>query len=194
MNNILDGITTPEELLDFMSKNIKYGYLTKNNMICHYEDKDFSVNWYDTYILENTEDILKTKVGTCFDQTEFEREWFIRNNYEIKTIYEQVLVPYENFFPVHSFLIYKTQEKWNWFENSDSENRNIYSFDSLEKLLKYQYKCYVDLLYKYNITSQEVNKIIVTEFEKPKEHINAYSYIDFAINSKKIDIHIKNDS
>ena len=51
---ILKDINTPEELLDFMSNNINYGYLGKNGRVYHYDDKDFDSSWYREYILENS--------------------------------------------------------------------------------------------------------------------------------------------
>ena len=44
---IFDSIKTPEELLDFMSSNIDYGYLGKNGRVFHYTDIDFNDKWYD---------------------------------------------------------------------------------------------------------------------------------------------------
>ena len=75
-------IKTPEELLEFMDNNINYGYLGKNNKVYYFGDVDFDKDWYNEYILESKDDILKTGIGNCFDQTELERCWFLENDYE----------------------------------------------------------------------------------------------------------------
>ena len=73
---MMHNIKTPEELLDYMKNNIQYGYLGNNGKIYHYNDFDFDKDWYQEYILENKDDVIKNKVGNCWDQVEFEREWF----------------------------------------------------------------------------------------------------------------------
>ena len=52
INEIFDRIDSPYELLNFMSKNINYGYLGKSVRVYHYDDIDFNDNWFDDYILK----------------------------------------------------------------------------------------------------------------------------------------------
>ena len=183
----MDEIRTPEELLNFMSNKINYGYLGKNGRVYHYDDIDFNSDWYEQYILESTDDLLNNLFGNCWDQVEFERDWFLKKGYEIKTIYEMVKLDYDNEYPTHSFLVYKDKnDYWYWFENADFDNRGIHKFNSFDELLNYQYKKYVEFLKTFNITDEELEKIIVTEFDKPKEHISAEEYLNHVINSQQI--------
>ena len=182
----MNNIKTPEALLDFMSKNINYGYLGKNGRVYHYDDIDFNEEWEQLYILESPSDVLKNLYGNCWDQVEFEREWFLKEGYQIKTIYEMVKLDYDNDYPTHTFLIYKDNEYWCWFENADFNNRGIRKFITIDEVLNYQYKKYLDFLKTFNITSEEIEKIIMTEFDKPKEHINVKEYLEHVINSKEI--------
>ena len=179
----MDNIKTPEELLEFMSK-INYGYLGKNGRVYHYDDADFNLDWYNQYILESSDDILKNLYGNCWDQVELERFWFLENGYNIKTIYEMVKLDYDNDYPSHSFLVYQDNNYWYWFENADFNNRGIHKFNSLDELLSYQYQKYVDYLKIFNIKDDEIEKIIVTEFDKPKEHISAKDYLNHVNNSE----------
>ena len=183
----MDDIKTPEELLKFMDNNINYGYLGKNGRIYHYDDHDFNSDWYEQYILENSDDILSSYCGNCWDQVEFERDWFLRNGYKIETIYEMVKLDYNNVYPTHSFLIYKDKnDDWCWFENADFNNRGIHRFKSYDELLNYQYKKYVEFLKTFNISDEEINKIIITKYDKPKQHISAKEYLNHVINSTMI--------
>lgn len=184
----MNDIKTPEELLNFMSNKIKYGYLGKNGRVYHQEDCDLNQDWYEQYILESKENILNNLYGNCCDQVELERDWFSQNGYEIKTIYEMVKLDYENEYPTHAFLIYKEDNHWYWFENSDINNRGIHRFNTVDELLNYQYCKYVELLKAFNITNKELEKIVVTEFDKPKEHISAEEYLNHVTNSKQIRI------
>ena len=63
----MTNIKTPEELLDFMSNNINYGYLGKNGRVYHYDDLDFNLDWYEQYILENKDDIFNAMVQHAAD-------------------------------------------------------------------------------------------------------------------------------
>ena len=183
----MEKINTPNELLEFMSARINYGYLGKNGRVYHYDDKDFNSDWYEQYILETDEELLNNLYGNCWDQVEFERSWFLKNKYEIKTIFEMVVLDYDNNYPTHSFLAYKDKNNcWCWFENSDFNNRGIHRFNTYNELLKYQYKKYVSYLRTFNITEKELENIILTEFSKPKEHSSASEYLNHVIDSKKI--------
>lgn len=182
-------IKTPQELLEFMSNNINYGYLGKNKRIYQFDDPDFDSDWKEQYILESKDELLKNLVGNCWDQVEFERDWFINKGYEVKTIYEMVLLDYENKYPTHSFLVYKDEnDNWCWFENSDFNNRGIHKFSTLKELLDYQYSKYLQYLKTFDITNEEICKIIVTEFERPNENISAEEYLNHVTNSKKINL------
>ena len=68
-----NNIYSPNELLEFMSNNINYGYLGKSGRVYHYNDKDFNEKFFDEYILESSEKILKTLFGNCWDQVELKR-------------------------------------------------------------------------------------------------------------------------
>jgi len=194
INEIFNKINSPHELLEFMSKNINYGYLGKSGRVYHFDDSDFNEKWFNEYILESKENILKTLYGNCWDQVELERYWFKKHGYEIKTIYEMVKLNYDNSYPSHSFLIFKDKDGfWNWFENSDYENRGIHQFDSIDKLLEYQYSKYLDFLKAFNIKEDEIKKIIFTEFEGPPKNISASEYLDFVINSTLINVILKDE-
>ena len=184
----MDSIKNPLELLDFMSSNIKYGYLSKNGRLYYYDDEDFNSNWYNEYVLESSRDVFNNLCGNCFDQVEFERDWFLRNGYTIKTIFMMVLLPYKNNYPSHSFLIYKEGSKWCLFENADYNNRGIFKFNTIIELIKYQYDKYLEYLKTFNISDEEIDNIIIREFQKPKSGIGAKEYLDFVINSSKITV------
>lgn len=180
-------IKTPEELLEFMDTNISYGYLGKDGKIYREGMPDFNDCWYENYILSTTKDILKTGVGNCFDQTEFEREWFIQNGYEIKTFYHMIKLPYPNDYSTHSFLTYKKGGKWYYFEHSWSALKGIHKFNTLEELLKFEYNENYKELRKQNIKNDELSYFEIREFDRPTPHLSAKEYIDFCIKSKKID-------
>ncbi len=176
-------IQNPEELLDFMNKNINYGYLSKNDKIYHQDDPNFDKDWYNNYILESTEDILNTKVGNCFDQVEFEREWFLKHNYEIKVFFHIINLSYDNPYPTHTFLTYKYNNKFYWFENAWNELKGIHEFDTMEELLNFEYEENVKNLKRFNIKDEELKCFKINEIKIPKKHITAKEYLNFCLKN-----------
>lgn len=194
MNELLidkyNDISNPNDLYKFIVNNIEYGYLGKNGKIYNVNDENFYKDWLENYILQFSEDILKTRIGTCWDQVEFERYWFKEYGYEIKTIYEMVYVDYENDYPTHSCLFYKDliTNDWYWFECADYANRGIYKFNNFENALMFQLNKYKECLKNYNINFNEINNIVVYEYGLPKRYIGVNEYIDFCLNSNKLNI------
>jgi hypothetical protein len=179
-------INTVEELYNFLDNNISYGYLGNSGRIYHFDDADFNDNWKEEYILEDKDDLLRTGYGNCWDQVELERAWFRKHNYEYKTIFEMVLLDYDNNYPSHTFLIYKDGDNWYWFEHADFDNRGIHKYISIEELINDQYSKYLDLLKKNNITNEEISKIILTEYDEPNKNVNSEEFLEHVINSKRI--------
>lgn len=172
-----NNIKTPEELFDFLTKNISYGY-KGSDKIYKVEDKDFNKNWYSKYILQNEKDILKNKVANCYDLTELERTWFTNKGYNIETYFMMVSLNKKNNYPTHSFLIYENDNEWYLFEVSDEKNKGIYKFPNTHELLKYKLNLYINELNLLNIKEQEKDCIVLKEFTKPNEHISAKEYIE----------------
>lgn len=177
-------IKNPHKLLKFISENIQYGYLGKDGRLYRIYDDDFNNKWYDNYILQNYNDVLKNKLGTCWNQVEFERKWFIEHNFKIKTFYEQVVLDYDNDYSTHTFLVYIEKQKWYYFENADFNNRGIYEFDSLDILLYHIRKIYIKLLKNQNIKDDEIDKIVIKEYTTPNTHISAKKFISHCLGDE----------
>ena len=180
-------LKTPEELMDYMKDNFEYGYLDKDNNIHHYDDPNYDdLDWFNIYMLESEQDILETNVGTCFDMTELERDFLERNGYTVHTYFEMILLDYNNPYPMHSFLVYEKDSKYYYFEFSDYNNRGIYEYNNIIELLNEQIKKYMNKLEEYNIKEEEKGKLIITKFDKVKEHASEEEYLDHVLNSKNI--------
>ncbi len=180
MQNKYDNINSPEELLAFMVQYFRYGYKDNKDLIHFPEEADYESLWFDNYVLQSDTELLKTKVGNCFDAVEFERSWFKNHDYEFKTIFEMVQLDYTNCYPMHSYLIYKDEsDNWNYFEWADYDNRGIYCYKTLTEALDYQLKIYIKRLKCLNISSEEIKKIIRTCFPEPPKKCGALKYIEF---------------
>lgn len=180
-------IKSPNDLLMFMKKNFSYGYTDKNGKKHYPEDKDFNLYWYDNYSLSSFDDVINNKIGNCWDLVEFERKWFLDNGYEVNTFYEMVVLDYDNIYPTHSFLTYKDNNKYYWFEYADLANIGIHEFNSEKELINYQITKYISFLKnEFNIKEKELSKIRLYNFLKPVEKLSARKYIDFVTSGKSI--------
>lgn len=179
------NISTPKELLDYMSNNIKYGFVDENGMIYNNPDSnDWKENWYDKCIVQDGLGLLNTKYGICWDQVELERKWFEENKYKYKTLFLWFDI-YNSDLPTHTFLIYEYETKFYWFENSFEKYRGIHSFNSEKELID-------DVKNKQLEYAISINKAIPEyyqylkyyEYSKPIKNIHVYEYIKHVTSQK----------
>ena len=178
----MKSIKTPEELLKYMDI-INYGFVDENNNV--YQDEDFEQNVFSKWKLSSPERLLKVKYGHCFDQVELEREWFT-NKYPIHTYYMMFLVPYENPFSTHTFLVYENNHKYYLFEHSDYFNRGIHEYNSLDELLDKEMKHHLEYNLKNNkMTDEEQKSLVIYEYQKPEYNIDMIEFINNILEKGK---------
>ena len=179
-----NNINTPEELLKYMD-NIEYGFTDKENH--NYVNNEFNENVFTKWFLSSPKRLNAVKHGDCYDQVEFEREWFIKHNYKIHTYFLIFLLPYKNPFSTHTILVYEENKKYYLFEHADYLHRGIRKFNSLEELINKQKKYLLEYnLKNHEMTEKEINSLTVFEYQKPKYNINKLSFINNIIDKGKI--------
>ncbi len=181
-----EDIKTPKELLDFMKENIKYGFVSNTGKVYDNPNSiEWENDWYSNCIVQDGESLLKTKYGTCWDQVEFERKWFLEHNYIFKTIFIWFEVNKPNNLPTHTFLIYEENNRYFWFEHSFYDYRGIHEFESYEDAIEYVKKEQL----KYTVNSKLANTndykyIVAYEFSKPLTKFNVDDYISHVTKNK----------
>lgn len=164
-------INTPQELLEFMS-DFKYEWMDKDGIF----HEELTPDMYENYSLMTPEKVLINKKGICADQSEFERDWFSKNNYEHKVMVIQI--EREGSAPGHQFLVYKENNNYYWFENAWYDERGIHEYSTYEDLIE-------DIKHKFivqnNIVEQELNKIEIFEqirypYNMSYEEMDKYKY------------------
>lgn len=155
-------IKTPTELLEYMS-DFEYEWMDKDG---NFHD-ELIPEMYEKYSLMSPEEVFENKKGICVDQTEFEREWFSKNNYKHKVMVIQI--KREESKPGHAFLVYEDKGKYYWFENAWYDERGIHEYDSYELLIE-------DIKSKFiiqnDITEQEIGYIEIFEQIKYPYHLS----------------------
>lgn len=176
-----EEIDTPEKLLEFMSNNINYGFLSNDGKI--YNDPNDPVwnkYFHDTCIIQNPSSLLEIKHGTCWDQTELERDWFLKHNYEIKTIFLLFVVNKPNNLPTHSFLIFKNNGKYYWFEHSFITYKGIHEYNSEKELIDDVCSKQIEYALKSGYPSKDLTNLVAFEFDKPKDNCTVDEYFENA--------------
>lgn len=161
-----ENIVNPKDLLGYMMNNITYGFIAKNGK--RYTDlfsKEWQDNWHEKCLVQTGKSVLKTKIGTCWDQVELERLWFNSHGYKFKTFFMWFEVNRKNDLPTHTFLIYEENNNYYWFEYSFEANRGIHKFNSYEEAIE-------------NIKQQQLNYIVFNKLGNKDylEYLKVYEY------------------
>ena len=126
-------IQTPEELLEYMNENIRYGWLDDDNN----EHIDTMKQFRKLYRTLSIGEMLVNKLGTCIEQTNLEMMVMDNLNIPYKAYclrsYEddpRIVEP-----KMHCFLIYFQNGKCYHFEHSNPEERGIHEYNSEEEAM-----------------------------------------------------------
>ena len=183
---ILDMIKSPEELLQFMNNNIKYGFVGKNGKkYTNMYSPDWN-DWYQVCYVQNARDVLNSKIGTCWDQVELERAWFEKNNYAFKTIFIWFEVYGENDLPSHTFLIYEKDGKYYWFEHAFESFKGIHEFNSEHEAIEFVKEKQFEFALKNskNAKLEDRAYLMTYEYSKPKDHLDVDEYLMHVTSNK----------
>ena len=194
MINEYEKINTPKELMDFMNKYIHYGFHGTDGVDYKVDSKEelkkFNKNIQNVYGLASPEKLLNYGIGICYDQVEFERDWFSNHGFEFTTNFIWFELDYPNNYNTHTYLIYydKKKDEYAIFEHSDYINRGIHYFKSYKEAVKWQYEKHLELNKNNgNIINDEViNNIHIYEYKKPNFDISIMEFIDTVLEGKDI--------
>ncbi len=163
-----------EDIMNLIS-DIEYGYMDKNNNI-HYEiDNLFSNN----YILESPNEVIKNKIGVCWDQVELERYYFLNTDLNIKTYF---MVYYDNDkCPTHTFLQFYKNNKYYWFEHAFTKYIGIHEYANEKELLLDVKSKFIESINDYNDSN-----LVIYNYEKPNYHITVSEFYKHCESGIKI--------
>lgn len=156
----MDLIKTPEDILEFMKNNIRYGWLDINNEEHIGNMKNFR-SLYRTATLEET---LSHGIGTCIEQV-----------YLMKMFLDGIDIPSKMFCTriyenddfndmdaeehMHCFLLYYLNGKVYQIEHPNWERIGIYEFESEEEAISKINEYYIDISFGYARPVTEFYKV-----------------------------------
>ena len=133
----IDEIKTPEDILEFMKSNIKYGWIDINNE----EHIGNMKNFRRLYRTSTIEETLKHGLGTCIEQVNLMHTLLdkirIPNKMFCTRIYEgEDFNNLEEEEHMHCFILYYLNNKVYQIEHPNWEKIGIYEFNSEEEAIK----------------------------------------------------------
>ena len=142
----INDIKTPDDILEFMKENIKYGWLDINNNEHIGNMKDFR-KLYRTSSIEET---LKHKIGTCIEQVYLMKMLLdkinIKNKMFCTRIYESDdFNDLDKEEHMHCFVLYYLDNKVYHIEHPNFEKIGIYEYDSEEIAINKINEYYVNM-------------------------------------------------
>ena len=156
------------EIMNLM-QDIDYGWIDKdNNKHMNIDDK-----FQNDYILQSPKEVIKNKVGCCWDQVELERYYFKNYVPNIKTFF--LVYDGGDKCPSHTFLTFEKDNKYYWFEHSWEIFKGIHEYNTLKELL-------LDVRDKF--ISVELHNdykklfLLLHEYTKPKYHIGTQEFFN----------------
>lgn len=169
MENIIPVFKTPNELNKYLN-SFSYGILYNNKVITDLDntnDNDF----FKMYRTISPLDFFKYKVGVCWDYTAAERYYFSKYfKYDFDTYYIEVE---DDTWSTHTFLVYKEEGKFYYFESSFQKYQGVHQFDDLISIFKYVIKNMERNKYRYKIYKYDLNKFDFATLE----------FMDYIINN-----------
>lgn len=127
-----EDINTPEELMDYMNKEIIYGWIDELGNK-HFDDlKGIRKN----YKIKSLSYIIELKLGTCLEQAKLQKFFFDNNHIKNKIYCFEYKENQNEQIKVHPITIYNKDNKWYHFEHSFYNYRGIHEFDNIDNLLE----------------------------------------------------------
>lgn len=167
---------TEFDVMEFMS-DIEYGWVDQDNQK-HVSDYD-SFPYH--YKLQSPKEVMKNKLGVCFDQVELERYYF--KGYDIKTYF--IIYYDDNNYPNHTFLTFQKNNKYYWFEHSWEVYRGIHEYNTLNELFDDVKKKFIETLLNSDYT---LENLAMYEYQKPDYYISMIDFYKHCEEGKEIDI------
>ncbi len=157
--------------------DIQYGYLYNGINIFNHEN-EYDID--EIYHLQSPEEVLHNKYAICWDQVELERKLFQEKNYPIKTYFIYYLEKQDQLF-THTFLVYKENDKYYWYENAWDSYKGIHEYKNIDD-------CLEDIFHKFINEKNPSNEstYYLYEYKTPPYHITSYELFQFIRKQKLV--------
>jgi len=174
MNDVLDEIM-------FKMNDINYGFSLNGKNIYPQSDEEWYNDFSKLYHLQSPEELMKTKLGVCWDQVELERYYLEKENIKC---FSYFIVEYDGVeFPTHTFIIITLNNKYYWFEHSWEKYRGIHEYDTEKDLMN-------DVKKKFISSNKKINEseTVIYKYNKPEYGISSSEFFKYCENGVRVTI------
>ena len=173
---------TPKEIYEQLN-TIEYGWVDKDGAKhCKLEPALFG----QIYMLQTPEELIKSKIGVCWDQVELQRFYFSKTDLKFQSY--DIFYINKNQMPNHTFFVYEESNKYYWFEHAFDKYKGIHEFNDLKCLLLEVKEAFVATELKGICNDDFLN---IFEYDEPKEHLNCTEFYNHFMNGKNVTSIIK---
>lgn len=123
------------DLMDFMNRNVTYGWVDYNKGLHFNNLKDFREN----YKINSIEEMLESGLGTCIEQAKLAKNFFDRIGIENRLYCHRSYETEENFdkeVKLHCFVLFKRGDYWYHFEHSNRPKRGIHQYHNVDEAIE----------------------------------------------------------
>lgn len=154
------NLKTPRELMEFMDRNIAYGWIDVDGGM-HLNNLS---NLEENYKTSSIGGILNSGVGTCIEQAQLIKNFFDANGFENKLFCSRTKNE-EDKNRMHCFVLFKNNNIWYHFEHSDHKRKGIHPYtsvdDALNDISEYKNSEIIEIPdIPANLTFKEFNKYV----------------------------------
>lgn len=159
-------LLTIEDLFAFL-RTVKYGWVDRNGQ------KHRGPNDQPGFVLQSPTELIRSRIGICWELTEFARTWFQQHKIPCSTYLIYCCLD-DDTCPSHSILVYRDQGRYCWFEPSMHEPEfnycGIHHYTSLENLLADAVHQIVAFQKCFGIIPSEINPqdFLIYQYSQPK--------------------------
>ena len=115
--------------IDEVMSQIEYGWVDKDGNK-HTEMSGFS----DNYRLQFPDELLKSKLGVCWDQVELERKLFADLGIKVTPFF--IVYYNESKCPTHTFILFEENGKTVWYEHAWLRHAGWHEYDSITDAIR----------------------------------------------------------
>ena len=162
-----------KEIQDIL-KDIEYGYLNSNKKnIFNFNHKEKTHAFTTIYKLQTEEELLKSKCGICWDQVELQRKLLNERNIENETYF--ICIYNDKALPAHTFITYKLNNKYYWFEHAWEKYNDIHEYNTKEEMLL----DIKDKFIKDHPKTKDTKYTFIYKYNKPNKQFTVNEYYKY---------------
>lgn len=166
------------EEIDAKMSAIEYGWVDNANNR-HTDLTDFG----NSYKLQSPEQLLKSRLGVCWDQVELERKLFTDAKIATRSFF---IVHYDDDkCPTHTFILFEYNNKIYWYEHAWSIMRGLHVFDNFNQAISDIRSIFIEKELQNNYNPQN---LMIYEYEAPPSGLSCPDFYKHCENGKQIQI------